>query len=63
MLEQNIKESIIRFVIDSPEEENSKVAMFIAGMQDQKNIQNTNRGENFEAGANRPELRGGKTNT
>ena len=63
MLEQNIKEGIIRFVIDSPEEENSKVATFIAGMQAQKNTQSTKGGENSETGAICSELRGGKTNS
>jgi hypothetical protein len=63
MLERNIKEGIIQFVIDSPEEENSKVATFIAGMQAQRNIQGDKRGENPETGDFRPKPSGGTTNT
>jgi hypothetical protein len=59
MLEKNIKEGIIRFVIDSPEEENSKVATFIAGMQAQRDIQGDKRGETPENADIRPELGGG----
>jgi hypothetical protein len=33
-----IKDEIINFVLNSPEEANSKVAIFIAGMQAQKNL-------------------------
>jgi hypothetical protein len=61
MLENNVKEGIIRFVIDSPEEENSKVATFIAGMQAQRNIQRETRGEPPENADIQPEPRGGKT--
>jgi hypothetical protein len=38
-LEQHaIKDEIINFVLNSTEEANSKVAIFIAGMQAQKNL-------------------------
>jgi len=37
-VEQELKEKIINFVINSPEEENIKIATFIAGMQAQKGI-------------------------
>jgi len=33
-----LKDEIINFVLNSPEEVNSKVAIFIAGMQAQKNM-------------------------
>jgi hypothetical protein len=33
-----LKNEIINFVLNSPEEVNSKVAVFIAGMQAQKNL-------------------------
>ena len=33
-----MKDEIINFVLNSPEEANSKVAIFIAGMQAQKNL-------------------------
>ena len=33
-----LKEEIISFVRDSPEEVNSRIAIFIAGMQAQKNL-------------------------
>jgi hypothetical protein len=33
-----IKDEIINFILNSPEEANSKVAIFIAGMQAQKNL-------------------------
>jgi hypothetical protein len=46
MLEKKIKESIIRFVLDSPEEETGKVAIFIAGMQAQKAIETETRVKN-----------------
>ena len=36
----NIKDEIIRFVQNSSEEVNSKVAVFIAGMQAQKELMN-----------------------
>ena len=35
---QKIKEKIIHFIQNSPDEVNSKVAAFIAGMQAQKNL-------------------------
>ena len=38
MEHRNIKDEIINFVLNSPEEANSKVAIFIAGMQAQKNL-------------------------
>jgi len=34
------KDEIINFVLNSSEEENSKVALFIAGMQAQKSLMN-----------------------
>lgn len=34
----NLKEEIIGFVLNSPEEVNAKVAIFIAGMQAQKSL-------------------------
>ena len=40
MEHQKIKDEIINFVLNSPEEANSKVAIFIAGMQAQKNLMN-----------------------
>jgi len=33
-----IKDEIINFILNSPKETNSKVAIFIAGMQAQKNL-------------------------
>jgi hypothetical protein len=33
-----VKDEIINFILNSPEEANSKVAIFIAGMQAQKNL-------------------------
>ena len=33
-----IKDEIIKFVVDSPEDVNSRVAVFITGMQAQKNL-------------------------
>jgi hypothetical protein len=35
---QKTRDEIIKFVIDSPEEVNSRVAVFIAGMLAQKNL-------------------------
>jgi hypothetical protein len=38
-LDSNVRKEIINFVINSSEEENKKVATFIAGMQAQKRIE------------------------
>jgi len=35
---RRLKEEIIKFVQDSPEDVNTKIAVFIAGMQAQKNL-------------------------
>jgi hypothetical protein len=36
---ESLKDKIIQFVLNSPEEENMKIAVFIAGMQAQKKIE------------------------
>jgi hypothetical protein len=38
-----LKDEIINFVLNSPEEVNSKVAVFIAGMQAQKSLMSFDR--------------------
>ena len=46
MEHHKIKDKIINFVLNSPEEVNSKVAIFIAGMQAQKNLMSCDRKAN-----------------
>jgi hypothetical protein len=42
--QKKLKDEIINFIQNSPEEVNSKIAVFIAGMQAQKNLSNCPQG-------------------
>jgi hypothetical protein len=54
--ERELKDEIINFVIHSPDESNSRIATFIAGMQAQKSIEELYV-QNQKAGFNRPAAR------